>query len=57
MALDGLADHRREGGGEVIEFYPSRVEAEAALWDVLSDEPHLTGELGVVPVEFTFSIS
>jgi hypothetical protein len=49
----GLADYRMTGSelGEVIEFYPSREEAEQALQDVLNDEPDLQGQLGVIPVE------
>ena len=44
MTLYGLADYRRESGaGEVVEFYPSREEAAAALQDALRDEPGLEG--------------
>ena len=48
----GLADYRREGGGEVVELNAFREAAEAALRAVLEDEPALTDELAVVAVEF-----
>jgi hypothetical protein len=52
----GLAALPREDDpGEVIEFYASREQAEAALKDVLTDEPQWEGLYGVVPVEFPFS--
>jgi hypothetical protein len=51
-----LADFRLSDFGEVIEFYVSREDADAALRDVLRDEPAWVGELGVVPVEFTLSL-
>lgn len=44
MTLYGLADYRLNDFGEVIEFYPSRAEADAALRDVLRDEPEWVGE-------------
>jgi hypothetical protein len=53
----GLADYRLNDFGEVLEFYGSREEAEAALRDVLRDEPEWEGELGVVTVEFAASRS
>jgi hypothetical protein len=55
MTLYGLADYRENESGRVIEFYSSREEAEAALRDVLTDEPGWSGELGVVPTEFPLS--
>jgi hypothetical protein len=55
MILYGLADYRLRDFGEVIEFYPSREEAETALRDVLKDEPQWAGEFGVVAVEFALS--
>jgi hypothetical protein len=51
----GLADYRLNDFGEIIDFYLSREEADAALRDVLADEPEWTGELGVVPIEFVLS--
>jgi hypothetical protein len=51
MTFYGLADYRLSGSGKIIEFYPSREEAEAALRDVLTDAPEWAGELGVVTVE------
>jgi hypothetical protein len=47
-----LADYWLNDFGEVVEFYVTRGEAEAALADVLHDEPLWEDELGVVPVEF-----
>jgi hypothetical protein len=44
----GHADHRVE---EVIDFYPSREEAEETLKQVLQDEPGWAGVLEVVSVE------
>jgi hypothetical protein len=42
---------------EVIEFYvtQAQAQAEAALGDVLRDEPEWKGELGVIAVEFDMS--
>jgi hypothetical protein len=40
---------------EVIEFYVTQAQAEAALGDVLRDEPEWKGELGVIAVEFDMS--
>jgi hypothetical protein len=51
----GLADYRLNDFGEVIEFYGSQAEADAALRDVLTDEPEWEGELGVIAVEFAVS--
>jgi len=48
MIFWGLADHRVE---EVIDFYPSREEAEETLKQVLQDEPGWAGVLEVVSVE------
>jgi hypothetical protein len=48
----GLADYRLNDFGQVIEFYATRAEADAALRDVLTDEPEWKGELDVVAVEF-----
>jgi hypothetical protein len=56
MTLYGLADYRLREFGEIIEFYVSREDADAALTDALRDEPAWAGELGVVPVEFTLSL-
>jgi hypothetical protein len=53
--LYGLADYRLNDFGEVIEFYPSRQEAQDALRAVLEDEPEWAAELGVVSVEFPLS--
>jgi hypothetical protein len=47
----GLADYRLDFG-EVIEFYSSQAEADAALRDVLRDEPTWLGLLGVIEVNF-----
>jgi hypothetical protein len=41
--------------GEVVAFYSSRDEAEAALEDVLRDEPGWEGELEVVAIALPFS--
>jgi hypothetical protein len=45
--LWGLADRFVD---EVIEFYPSREQAQRALDNVLKDEPEWEGMLEVVPV-------
>jgi hypothetical protein len=55
MTFYGLADYRLNDFGEVIDFYVSREEADAALRDVLTDEPEWSGELGVVAIEFPLS--
>jgi hypothetical protein len=55
MTFYGLADYSLRDFGEVIEFYPSREEAEAALRDVLRDEPGWAGEVGVIAIEFPVS--
>jgi hypothetical protein len=55
MTLCGLADYRLNDFGEVIELYNTCDEAEAALLQVLSDEPDWACELGVVAVEFVIS--
>ncbi|HMI99249.1 MAG TPA: hypothetical protein VK488_05395 [Gaiellaceae bacterium] len=55
MTFYGLADFRLNDFGEVIEFYNSQAEADAALNDVLRDEPEWAGELGVIAVEFAMS--
>jgi hypothetical protein len=52
----GLADYRLRDFGEVIEFYASRKEADAALRDVLIDEPDWVGELGVELIRFEVSL-
>jgi hypothetical protein len=39
----------------VIEFYGTEAEADAALRDVLRDEPEWKDELGVIAVEFDVS--
>ncbi len=54
MTFYGLADYRLKDFGEVA-FYSSRDEAEAALEDVLRDEPGWEGELGVVAIALPFS--
>jgi hypothetical protein len=52
----GLADYRlNDGWGEVLEFYVTREEADAALREVLADEPGWLCELGVVPIVFPYS--
>jgi hypothetical protein len=53
----GLADYRLTKYGEVLEFFVTRDEAEAALADVLQDEPEWADELGVVTIEFSFNLS
>jgi hypothetical protein len=40
----GLADYRL---AEIIDFWPSREEAEAALRDVVNDEPEWIGFVGI----------
>ena len=55
MVLYGLADHRLNDFGQVVEFYASREEADAALRHVLTDEPEWCGELSVVAVDFVLS--
>jgi hypothetical protein len=50
-----LADYRLNNFGEVVEFYVRRAEAEAALADVLRDEPEWEGELGIVPIRVSMS--
>jgi hypothetical protein len=52
VTVYGLADSRLVGGalGAVIELYVRREDAERALEDVLTDEPHLEGVVSVVPV-------
>jgi hypothetical protein len=55
LTFYGLADYRLNDFGEVIEFYASRQEANAALEDVLRDEPEWQGELGIISIEFTLS--
>jgi hypothetical protein len=56
LTFYGLADYRLNDFGEVIEFYASQAEADAALRDVLTDEPEWEGELGVITVEFALSL-
>ena len=56
MTFYGLADYEDRDFGEVIEFYCSREEAEAALLEVLRDEPEWEGELSVIAVELPFSL-
>ena len=54
MVVYGLADVRREdrlGIGNVVEIYIREEDAEAALADVLLDEPRLELELSIVPIE------
>ena len=48
----GLASFRV---ADVIEWYLTETEAEAALVTVLDEEPDLAGEVGVVVVEFDVS--
>jgi hypothetical protein len=55
MTFYGLADYRLTTYGQVIDFYISPDEAEAALSDILSDEPEWEDELGVVTIVFPFS--
>jgi hypothetical protein len=56
VILYGLAALPRDDDpGEIIEFYISREQAEAALKGVLTDEPQWEGLYGVVPVEFPYS--
>ena len=55
MTFYGLADYSLRDFGEVIEFYASHGEAEAALRDVLRGEPEWEGELGVVSIKFELS--
>jgi hypothetical protein len=57
LVLYGLADERANGSAEVVEFYASREEADAALEGVLEDEPGWAGEVSVVAVEFPFSLN
>jgi hypothetical protein len=58
VTLYGLADSRLAGDelGEVIELYVRREDAEAALRDVLTDDPEWEGELGIVTIEFAVSL-
>ena len=53
MTFYALTDSRLAGSelGEVVEFYLTREKAEAALRDVLSDEPDWEGEISVVEVD------
>jgi hypothetical protein len=53
VLLYALADSRLAGTelGEVVEFYLSREEAEAALHDVLADEPGWQGVIGVAEID------
>jgi hypothetical protein len=46
----GLADYSMQ---EIIEFYPSRAEAEQALADVLEDEPGWADIVGIERVELS----
>jgi hypothetical protein len=55
MIFYGLADYRLNDFGEVVEFYVTRAQAEAALVDVLRDEPEWEGELGIVPIRVRIS--
>jgi hypothetical protein len=50
-----LADYHLRDFGEIIEFFLCREEADAALRDVLRDEPEWAGQLGVMPIEFALS--
>jgi hypothetical protein len=52
----GLADHRFSDFGQVVDFYTSREEAEAALGDVLRDEPTWSQDLCVVSIEIALSM-
>jgi hypothetical protein len=56
VILYGLADRRLTEFGQVIDFYISKREAEAALADVLTDEPDWAGVVGVVALEFSLSV-
>jgi hypothetical protein len=47
MVLWGLADYFVD---EIVEFYPSREAAEAALYGILRDEPEWHGMMAVLPV-------
>jgi hypothetical protein len=47
MLFWGLADF---SVGEIVEFYPSREDAERALRDVLADEPQWEGMLASMAV-------
>jgi hypothetical protein len=54
MIVYGLADnefHDHLGIGDFIEIYIREAEAEAALADVLSDEPSWAKRLSLVPIE------
>ena len=57
MTFYGLADRRLTGSelGEVFEFFVTAAEAEAALCDVLRDEPEWVNDLGVVTIILPFS--
>jgi hypothetical protein len=53
MIFYGLTDSRLAGSelGEVIEFFPSREQAEDALRQIVDDEPYFEGVLDVVEVD------
>jgi hypothetical protein len=51
MIFYGLADERLNDFGEVVEFFGSREEAEAALRDVLRDEPDWKPIIGVAEID------
>jgi hypothetical protein len=57
MIFYALTDARLAGNelGQVVEFFVSREEAEAALRDVLADEPTWLEEIGVSSIEFETS--
>ncbi len=48
----GIADYELN---EIIDFWPSRDDAEQALADVLRDEPEWVGMVGVESVEIELS--
>jgi hypothetical protein len=48
LQLCGLADYFVD---EIVEWYPSREAAEAALRGILRDEPAWEGMLAVLPVQ------
>jgi hypothetical protein len=55
MIFYGLADSRLAGSelSEVVEFFPTRKQAEEALRQVLADEPDFEGMLDVVEIDLS----
>jgi hypothetical protein len=51
----GLVDRRLAGSelGEVIEFFPTREQAEQVLRKVLTDEPDLENDLDIVEIDLS----